>query len=62
MNQKLTQLRRELQRETTLTDKKILKGLRWLLLKNPEKFDESRNERVRLQDASDLNKSLAMAY
>ena len=62
MNDKLTQLRRELQREAEVMDKKVLKGLRWLLLKHPENLDESKNERIRLQEALDLNKSLATAY
>ena len=45
MNDKLTQLRRDLQREAeTKLDKKVLKGLRWLLLKHPENLGSSRNE------------------
>jgi len=62
MNDKLTQLRREMQREAEVMDRKVLKGLRWLLLKLPENLDESKNERIRLQEALDLNKSLATAY
>jgi hypothetical protein len=31
-------------------DRKVLKGLRWLLLKHPENLDESKNERVRQQE------------
>ena len=62
MNDKLTQLRRELQAEADLMGRKVLKGLRWLLLKHPDNLDDSRNERVRLQEALDLNISLATAY
>ena len=62
MNDKLTQLRCELQREAEVMDTKVLKGLRWLLLKHPENLDESKNERIRLQEALDLNRSLALAY
>ena len=63
MNDKLTQLRRELQNEAeTKLDKKVLKGLRWLLLKHPENLDDSKNERTRLEEALALNHSLATAY
>jgi transposase len=62
-NEKLTQLRRDLYREATdLRGKKVLKGTRWLLVKNPENLDESRNERRRLEEALSLNKPLATAY
>ena len=62
MNDKLTQLRRDLQREAELMDRNVLKGMRWLLMKHPDNLDESKNERVRLQEALDLNRSLAVAY
>ncbi len=63
MNDKLTQLRRELQREAeTMLDKKVLKGLRWLLLKHNEDLDEEKNERARLMEALGLNQSLMIAY
>lgn len=63
MNDKLTQLRRELQREAeTMLDKKVLKGLRWLLLKHNEDLDESKNERTRLMEALGLNQSLMIGY
>lgn len=62
MNDKLTQLRRDLQREAELMDRNVLKGMRWLLLKHPDNLDDSKNERVRLQEALDLNRSLAIAY
>jgi len=62
-NEKLSDLRRQLYREATEgLHKNVLKGTRWLLLKNPEHLDESKNERQRLQEALDLNKSLATAY
>jgi transposase len=53
---------RDLQSEVEKMDRKVLKGLRWLLMKHPDKLDESKNERVRLQEALDLNRSLAVAY
>ncbi len=39
----------------------MLKGTRWLLLKNPEHLDESRNEHQRLEDALQWNRPLAVA-
>ncbi len=62
-NEKLTELRRDLYREATdLLEKRVLKGTRWLLLKNPENLKEERNERQRLEEALSLNKPLATAY
>jgi transposase len=62
-NDKLSALRRDLHRD--LRDqgqRQLLKGTRWLLLKNPENLDPSRNERQRLQDALRLNTPLTLAY
>ncbi len=60
---KLSDLRRELHREASeLLHKKVLKGTRWLLLKNPENLDDRRNEKQRLADALRLNEPLATAY
>jgi transposase len=62
-NEKLTELRRQLYREATdLLKKNVLKGIRWLLLKNPENLDEEQNEQQRLNEALKLNHSLAVAY
>jgi transposase len=62
-NEKLSQLRRDLQREATeMLHKQVLKGTRWLLLKNPENLEEKRDEKRRLEEALALNKSLAVAY
>ena len=62
MNEKLTELRRTLQNEAEQMDKHVLKGLRWLLLKNRDNLDDAKNERARLQEALDLNEPLAIAY
>lgn len=62
MNDKLSKLRRELHREADALGKKLLKGTRWLLLKNPENLDENRNERKRLEEALAFNQPLAEAY
>jgi transposase len=62
MNDKLAALRRELQREAEAEDKAVLKGTRWLLLKNPAKLKEEKNEGERLHEALALNAPLAVAY
>jgi len=62
-NEKLSNLRRDLQREAEdQLQKKVLKGTRWLLLKNPENLDEKRNEHQRLEEALQINRPLAIAY
>jgi len=62
-NEKLADLRRELHRELDNDkEKKLLKGVRWLLLKNPEHLDDEKQERQRLEAALALNAPLATAY
>lgn len=61
-NDKLSDLRRQLYHEVNDRQKKVLKGSRWLLLKNPENLDSTRKERRRLQEALKLNEPLALAY
>jgi transposase len=62
-NDKLSELRRALHREATdMMHKEVLKGTRWLLLKNPENLDTEKNEKRRLEEALALNKPLATAY
>src|ERR1035438_2337581 len=44
-NEKLSAFRRELYHQASSEEeRKILKGTRWLLLKNPENLDEGRDE------------------
>jgi len=62
MNEKLTQLRRQLYNQATLEQKQVLKGSRWLLLKNPDNLNPERDETARLQEALKLNEPLATAY
>ena len=63
LNDKLSQLRRQLYREAKdQLQRDVLKGTRWLLLKRPEHLDEERREPERLQQALELNQSLATAY
>ena len=62
-NEKLSDLRRDLYREATdQLHKDVLKGTRWLLLKNPDNLSPDRKEAERLQEALRLNQPLAMAY
>jgi len=62
-NDKLSQLRRDMYREATeLMHKEVIKGTRWLLLKNPENLDNTKNESQRLQEALKINQPLATAY
>jgi transposase len=62
-NDKLSELRRALYREATeVMHKEVLKGTRWLLLKNPENLDAEKDEKRRLEEALALNKPLATAY
>jgi transposase len=62
-NDKLSDLRRTLYREATdVMQKSVLKGTRWLLLKNSENLDAEKNEKQRLEEALALNKPLATAY
>ena len=61
-NDKLSALRRQLYHEATRAGQRILKGTRWLLLKNPENLDDERHERQRLDEALALNEPLSIAY
>jgi len=61
-NDKLSALRRSLYHQADEAGKKVLKGSRWLLLKNPENLDPERDEGARLKEALGLNRPLAAAY
>jgi transposase len=61
-NDKLSDLRRQVQSGAEGLGKKVLKCTRWLLLKNPENLDKERHEKRRLEEALRLNKPLATAY
>jgi transposase len=61
-NDKLSDLRRSLYHRAEADQKKVLKGARWLLLKNPENLDAEKDEKQRLEEALALNKPLATAY
>lgn len=62
-NDQLSQLRRALFNEASgPLEKQVLKGTRWLLLKNPENLNGDKNEQHRLQEALKINQPLATAY
>jgi transposase len=62
-NEKLTDLRRDLYRQAVEgLHKDVLKGIRWLLLKNPENLDPKKRERERLDEDLELNAPLFVAY
>ena len=62
-NEKLSNFRRDLYHKlTNESDRILLKGTRWLLLKNPENLDATRNEQQRLQEALQINAPLATVY
>jgi transposase len=63
MNQTLDEIRRALYHdETFLNDRDLIKGIRWLLLKNNKNLNDEKNERERLEQALQINKPLAQAY
>jgi transposase len=61
-NEKLSAFRRQLFDQLSTEDQKLIKGIRWLLLKNPENLDPSKNEKERLEKALGLNQPLATVY
>jgi transposase len=62
-NDKLADLRRDLYREAKdQLQKDVLKGTRWLLLKNPGNLDENKGEKKRLDEALRMNEPLYTAY
>jgi transposase len=62
-NEKISSFRRSLFHDLPDSkQKEVLKGSRWLLLKNPENLKEKNNEHQRLKDALDMNGPLATVY
>ena len=61
-NEKLSELRRDLQRDADKLEKHILKVTRWLLLKNLENLGDKHNEMQRLEAALRINQPLASVY
>lgn len=61
LNKKLDEIRRDLYRDEKEYNKRdVLKGTRWLLLKNNDNLTDRAKER--LEDALEVNKPLASAY
>jgi transposase len=61
-NDKLSDFRRKLYYElNNEKQKKVIKGTRWLLLKNPLNLNSDKNEKEKLQLVLDINKLLATA-
>lgn len=61
-NDRLSGLRRSLYRKASESDREVMKGIHYLLLKNPENLDSARNEKERLEKALRLNEPLNIAY
>jgi len=62
-NDRLSEFRRQLYHQVTASrQRKVIKGTRWLLLKNPQNLDPERDEHQRLQQALELNQPLATVY
>jgi len=62
-NEKLSDFRRSMYSQMKDEEqKKVLKNTRWLLLKNPENLDDTKDESLRLEKALEINKPLAIVY
>ena len=61
MNEALTEIRRGPHRESDAMGRKVLKGSRWIPLKNPENLSAERNEAAKLQEALKLNEPLVLS-
>jgi transposase len=63
VNEKLTDLRRQVYRQSQdSVERRVLKGSRWLLLKRPANLDIERGEWQHLEEVLSLNRPLALAY
>ena len=63
MNETLDEIRRALYHEETfLNNRQVIKGIRWLLLKNEKNLNDEKDERGQLEQALQINKPLAEAY
>ncbi|WDP85401.1 MAG: ISL3 family transposase [Desulfobacter sp.] len=62
-NEKLSDFRRKLYNLLANTgQQKLLKGVRWLLLKNPENLSDDKKEAQRLEEALKINQPLLVVY
>jgi len=62
-NEKLSNFRRDFYNHLSDSDEqKLIKGTRWLLLKNPENLKEDKKEPERLRKALEINQPLSTVY
>jgi len=62
-NEKLSKFRRHLYNHLAdKEDQKLIKGTRWLLLKNPENLQQRNDEPRRLEKALEINQPLSTVY
>jgi transposase len=62
-NEKLSNFRRDLYNHLSDSDEqKLIKGTRWLLLKNPENLKDDKKEPERLKKALEINQPLSTVY
>ncbi len=62
-NEKLSGFRRALYKHLSKKeDKELIKGTRWLLLKNPENLQQGKREPERLKKALEINQPLSTVY
>ena len=63
LNKTISNIRKAVFRdEVDLNKRKLIKGTRWLLIKNNQNLNEDRNEKEKLELALNINKPLATAY
>ena len=63
LNETISNIRKAIFRdEVDLNKRSLIKGTRWLLLKNSQNLDEDKSEKEKLEKALNINKPLATAY
>jgi hypothetical protein len=63
MNETMDEIRRALYHEETfLNNRQVIKGIRWLLLKNEKNLNDEKDERRQLERALQINKPLAEVH
>ncbi|MEA3495338.1 MAG: ISL3 family transposase [Bacteroidota bacterium] len=63
LNETISNIRKTIFRdEVDINKRKLIKGTRWLLLKNSQNLNDSKCEKERLEKALNINKPLAIAY
>jgi transposase len=62
LNKKLDAVRRSIYDKATKEGKKVLKGLRWILVTNNEDLGDNSTQRKKLEEALEVNKALSIAY